>query len=230
MKTIARILLSGGIMAGITGIVGAAQAADHNDAPLLYFEAHLGAPVFRDYDFTFDLGGPPGTYDPKEKFFINGAFGGYFRNNMRADVSVTYAYGNNGLVTFPGFTVPHMGSISATTILGNVYYEFPAMAANIYPFVGAGAGATIFNYNNLGGPGFQYNDSDAAVTLAAHLGADIPLTEHIDLTGRYSLTWTGEHSVSATTVGPVPITIDGHVNNIFMLGFRVKFGEGLFGN
>lgn len=228
MNAIGTLILSVGV---VTATVNAAPvlAADHNEAPLLYAEVHFGAPVFRDYDFTFDLGGPPGSYDPEEKFFINGAIGGYFRNNMRGDISITYAYGNNGAVTFPGFVVPHTGSISATTILGNIYYEFPAMMGNAHPWIGAGAGVTIFNYNNLGGPGFQYNDSDTAGTVAAHLGVDVPLTEHIDVTGRYSLTWTGEHSVAATTVGPVPITVESQFNNIFMIGLRLKFGQGLFG-
>ncbi len=231
MKHLATAVISGACLAVAFTAVQPAHAADqmiadYGSATPWYVEGLLGGAIPRDYDFTFQPAGPVGTYDPDGGFGFMVGVGKYFTENVRADVTAAFAWGTDGAVTLPGpVVVPHTGTIGAYTFLGNIYYEFTDVAPQITPWVGIGAGFTVFDYNNLGGAGFQYNDSDIAFTAAAHLGVDYAMTDKLDLTARYTLSWTGEHSVSATTAGPVPITADDQINNSFGIGLRYKFGN-----
>jgi len=177
----------------------------------------LGGPIPRQYDFS---GTFTGSYDPDPSFFIAGGVGKYFLPNIRGDVTLSYGRGKDGVAYAPG-AVPHTGSISATSILANGYYIFNDVMPGVRPFVGAGAGVTIFNYDNLGGGPIFFNDSATAATVAAHVGIDYALTDMVDLTGRYSLTWTDSHSIS----NPVPLNSASHTNNIFTVGLRFKFNK-----
>lgn len=230
MKTAQRLAAITGLFAAATLSAGSAFAADDVYSPMTYtdglpyyVEVRLGGPLPHDYDF--DFGGPSWTYDPDAGFFFAGGVGKYFTPNVRADIMVSYSWGHDGTAYDPGGgPFPHTGKVSATSILANGYYEFAPMGPGITPFVGAGAGVTIFNYDNLGAA-FFYNDTAAAPTVAAHAGFDYPLTDMIDLTGRYTLSWTGSHSISNTTAGPRPTNMHSHVNNIFTVGLRVKFNK-----
>lgn len=216
--------IASAVAAGALGLAfsGSANAADevvYNLSNPWYLEARIGGPLPRSYDFT---GAIVGTYDPDPGLMIAGNIGKYLTPNIRVDLGISHAWGNDGVVFAPG-PVPHTGRVSATTILGNAYYEFNDFSG-LTPWLGVGLGATIFDYNNLGGGAFFFNDSAAAFTAAFHAGVDYALSESIDLTGRYTLSWTGSHSISTTTAGPVPITVDDQINNIFTVGIRWKFG------
>lgn len=224
MNTALRLAAITGLFATTALSAGSAQAADgtsgamtYPDGLPYYVEVRLGAPLPRDYNFS---GTFTGRYDPDGDFFIAGGVGKYFMSNVRGDITVSYGRGSNGTAYAPG-PVPHTGSVSATSVLANGYYEFGEVFPGVTPFVGAGAGVTFFNYDNLGGGTF-FNGTANAATVAGHLGIDYALTDMIDLTGRYSLTWTGSHSV---TTGPNTLNSAAHTNNIFTVGLRVKFGK-----
>ena len=124
MKTIARVILTSSMLVAANGAVLAADVivGIQPSGNPWYAEIHLGAPLFRDFDFTFQPAGPSGVYDPVEGFFIAGAVGKYISENIRADINVSYASGHDGAVTLPGpVVVPHTGNINAVTILGNAY-------------------------------------------------------------------------------------------------------------
>lgn len=196
-------------------IYGAAAESGSNP---FYLELRVGGPIPRKYDFS---GAFTGQYDPDPGFFIAGAVGKYFSPNFRGDITLSYGRGEDGVAYAPG-PVPHTGSVSATSILANGYYMFNDVVPmeGVTPYVGAGAGVTIFNYDNLGG-GIFFNDSASAATVAAHVGIDYALTDMIDLTGRYSLTWTDDHSIS----NPVVLNSASHTNNIFTIGLRFKLNR-----
>ena len=224
MKPAQRLAAITGIFAAAIMSAGSAFAADDVYSPMTYadglpyyLEVRLGGPLPRDYDFT---GSFTGAYDPDPGFFIAGGAGKYFMPNVRADIMVSYGRGHDGVAYAPG-PVPHTGSVSATSVLANGYYLFAPMGPGITPFVGAGAGVTFFHYNDLGG-GSYFNGTAAAPTVAGHVGLDYPLTDMVDLTGRYTLSWTGSHSV---TTGPNTLNAASHINNIFTVGLRVKFNK-----
>lgn len=228
MSSLKKVLASATLIAGFAlAHTGSAYAADEvafvDPSNPWYVELRAGGPIPQDFDVT---GAVVGSYDPDPGFMIVGNVGKYFTPNIRADVGLSYVWGEDGnfVLAGGGGVVPHTGRVAAISIMANAYYEFADMAHGITPWVGAGVGATIFDYDNLGGAGFQYNDNDTAFTIAGHLGADYALSENVDLTGRYTLSWTSSHDVSATTAGPNPITIDDHINNTFTVGFRFKFG------
>lgn len=209
-------------------LTSAAQAADYDQASPVevnpfYLEIRLGGPLPRDYDVT---GTVVGQYDPDPGFMLAGTLGKYLTSNIRADIDISHAWAGDGVfnLTAGPPAVPHTGDVSATTILGNIFYEFSEMDYGITPWVGVGAGATIFDYDRLGGAGFQYSDSDTALTIVGHLGADYAISENLDLTGRYTLSWTDDHSIAATNVGPNPINIADQINHTFTVGLRFKFG------
>lgn len=223
MKILARAIISCGMLVSAAGF---ASADGHTSAGTPWYgELLAGGPIPHDFDLTFLPGGPAAVYDPDSGFLFAASVGKYLTDNIRADINVAYAWAGDGAVTLAGgAVVPHTGTVSNTTIMANAYYEFANVLTTVTPWIGAGVGAAIFNYDNLGGAGFQYNDNDTAFTGALHLGADVEITKMVDFTARYSLNWVASHSVSATTAGAVPISVDSHVNNVFTVGFRVKFG------
>jgi outer membrane protein W len=234
MKRASRLIAAIAFLATGTAMSGSAIAADNIDLGVSptalpwYIELLAGGPIPRDYDATL-FGTAPIVYDPDPGFMISGAIGKYFTPNIRADLNVSYAWANDGAVSFvaaPAISFPHTGRVTATTILGSVYYEFQDVMPNVTPWVGVGAGATIFNYSNLGATGgaFTFDDSDTAFTAAGHLGFDYAININIDFTARYSLTYTGSHNVTGQP-GNVALAADSQVNNIFMAGFRFKFGN-----
>lgn len=223
MKIVKRLTIVTGVIAASSSLSGFASAADDTYGAMTgtsslpyYLELRLGGPIPREYDFS---GAFTGSYDPDSDFFIAGGVGKYFAPNIRGDVMISYGRGSDGVAYAPG-PVPHTGSISATSILANGYYLFNDVVPGVTPFVGAGAGVTIFNYNNLGGGTF-FNDSASAATVAAHVGFDYALSDMVDLTGRYSLTWTDSHSIS----NPVVLNAGSHTNNIFTVGLRIKLNQ-----
>ena len=220
-KVLASAAAAGALGLGFSGSANAADEVVYNLSNPWYLEARIGGPIPRDYDVS---GTFTGSYDPDPGIMIAGNIGKYLTSNIRADLGISYVWGHDGAFTLAGGgIVPHSGRVSATTILANAYYEFSDFSPGLTPWVGVGLGATIFNYDNLGG-GIFYNDSDAAFTAAFHAGLDFALSESVDLTGRYTLSWTGSHSIATTTGGLAPITIDDQFNNTFTVGVRWKFG------
>ncbi len=188
-----------------------------------YMELRFGGPLPKGYDTTITTFGVRGSYEPDPGFMFAVDVGKYLTPNVRAELDLSYAWGTDGTFVVPGPNVPHTGSVGVFTAMANALYEFD-MGNRWTPFVGAGAGVSIFSYNDLGGAGYQINDTAAALSLAAHVGMDYALTEKIDLTGRYTLAWTDSHKVTATPAfGNVNHTVHSHINHIFTVGLRVKF-------
>ncbi|MEM8877280.1 MAG: outer membrane beta-barrel protein [Pseudomonadota bacterium] len=191
-----------------------------------YVELLAGGPIPNEYDSTVTGLGSI-EYDPDSAFGVVGLIGIQFNENWRADYSTSYATAGDGVATGPLIgVVPHSGDVDAWTFLWNVYYEFnDVFDIPLTPWVGAGIGFTVFDYNNLGAavaPAFVINDSDTAFTGAFHAGFDYELTPNVDLVGRYALILIDSHDVITTT--GLNVAADSTVENAFYGGVRIKLG------
>ncbi|MCC0050489.1 MAG: outer membrane beta-barrel protein [Rhodobiaceae bacterium] len=203
----------------MTSAAPSVQAADYsmNDSGFWswYFEIAAGGAIPYGHDVT--VNGTPGEYEPDSGFGLAGAIGAYFQNNVRGEVAVSWFRGNDGVAL--GF--PHTGGLNVIDVLANVYYEFPEWGGSQFtPWVGAGLGFVVFDYDNLGA-GFFFNDSDVAIAGALHAGFDYAISDRVDLTGRYTLAIHGSHDV---TSGANTASADSSVEHAFMGGIRVKMG------
>ncbi|MCB1391338.1 MAG: outer membrane beta-barrel protein [Rhodobacteraceae bacterium] len=221
-KTLAAAAIAGAMM---TAGGSAAQAADYNAGTMAgwdwYVEILAGAGVPIGHDAT--VGGTPGEYTPDNGFGLAGAVGTYLRDNVRGELWVSWFRGGDGTMTPFG---PHSGNVNAIDILGNVYYEFQNWGGSQFtPWVGAGLGIVIFDYDGLGltGGAFTLEDSDVAFAGALHAGFDYAVSDRVDFTGRYSMAIHGSHDIVASN-GVTPISVDSSVEHAFMVGLRMKMG------
>jgi opacity protein-like surface antigen len=79
------------------------------------------------------------------------------------------------------------------------------------------------NFGAVGGA-FVFDDSDTVAAGALHLGLDIPLSDNIILTGRYAMVLTGDANFTATD-GINTASKDSDIDNVFMAGVRIPFGN-----
>jgi outer membrane protein W len=208
-----------GLALGINA--GSATAQELN----LYFEGFVGGPIPQDYEATLGGGFGEAEWDPDVGLMFGGAVGTYVTDAVRAEISYSYSWAEDGQVTLAsgGAPIPHSGSVNVHTLMASGFYEFYLGddGGPFTPWVGAGLGLTIYDYDNLGATGgaFVYDGSDTAFTGALHAGFDIALSDRIDLTGRYSLAFIDGHDVGSTPAG-VPLSADSVVENVFLIGLR----------
>lgn len=140
-----------------------------------------------------------GKYDADDVFTIMAAVGAPIAHNWRAEFNFSVTSGGDGNY----FNLPHSGSFEVYTLIGNAIYDFD-MGAPIVPFIGLGAGVAIADVNNLGAVGgaFTTNDTDAAFIVNGLVGFNVPITETIALTARYTLGWMDSMSFRNTNGNP----------------------------
>ena len=188
----------------------------------VYVQVWGGAPLSKEYD-TNITGLGSGTYEPDSGYYIAGSVGTYLRPNIRAELQAFRAHGEDGEVVFPGGTpIPHAGSVTASGILANVFYEFD-LNHRVTPYVGAGLGFVNFDFDDLGAIGgtFTVDDSKTVFAAAFHAGVDIPLSSRWTITTRYSLGYSDGATFSTSTAGTT-ITKDDEINHLFGAGLRLK--------
>lgn len=212
-----RLILAAALLSSSSSIGSAAE---------FYIEGFLGGPIPREQR-TDITGAGAATFTPGSGFALGGAVGVYLTPSIRADFAVLHGWNTGGSLTLdavPGVAMPHAGRVSATFLTGNAYYEF-LNDSRWTPWVGAGAGAVVYSYDKAGvmGAPISYNGTATAFTVAGHLGVDFALTDRVDVTGRYSLSYTGPHSIQSTPPG-FKQTPRGGIDNSFLIGLRVKFG------
>lgn len=167
-------------------------------------------------------GGGDLDYDPDIGLVFGAGVGTYFTENIRGDITYTYLWFEDDDAQTPGGPFGLRGEVMAPTFLANAYYEFDFDQGEdgITPWVGAGLGFTVIDYDNLGGPNATFDESETVFTGALHLGADIPLGDSVNLGGRFSLAYVDGHSVTDTTGAIATINIDSAISAVFLIALR----------
>jgi opacity protein-like surface antigen len=186
-----------------------------------YIEGRLGLPVQKSYGFT-GLG-VPATYRPDTGWFGAVAAGVQFHPNWRAELAFSYTTGKDGNVRLLGINIPHRGRVNVYSFGVNGYYVFD-VSPWFQPFVGAGLGFATYDVNRLGAVGgvFVINGSRTTPVLSLHAGVDVPVTEQVTLTARYTMAHTGSMTFPSVPAG-IPMTRNAATDHIFSGGVRVYF-------
>ena len=163
-----------------------------------YLELQGGAWLGEEPDITIP-GVATGNYDPDDVFTIMGAVGAPVAHNWRAELNFAVTAGGDGNY----FNLPHSGDFTIFTVVGNAIYDFD-LGAPVVPFVGLGAGVAIASVDNLGAVGgaFTTNDTDAGFLVNGLVGFNVPITESIGLTARYTFGWVDSMSFRNTGGNP----------------------------
>ncbi len=111
-----------------------------------------------------------------------------------------------------GTTVPS-GETTIITLMGNSYYDIPAVG-NILPFFGVGVGIANIEFQLDTGV-----DASTAIAYQAMLGAGYPLAEKIIIDIQYRFFGTSDATLRA---GGSDVKSRNSAHNL-MIGFRYKF-------
>lgn len=164
MKGLLTALTTAGLAASLAGAAMAADVYDSNYAGQvaasgLYVRGDIGASLLR-WDGGRD----------DEALSVGGGFGYRFNDVLRADVTYTYA----GKYKIGGGT-----DLSASTLMGNVYFDLPLHDWPVRPYLGAGLGYGWATYS----PGSD--DSGLAAAFMAGLSWNVSPNLVIDTGYRF---------------------------------------------
>lgn len=185
-----------------------------------YMEIRAGAPIPVDHGFTSVATGA-GEYKPSSGFHVGVDIGKYITDNWRAELDISWNRGSKGNARLGGGpNIPHSGSVNTYSFLGNLLYAFETNSP-LKPYIGAGLGLTVFDYNNLGATGgaFTINDSGTVFTAAFHSGLDYRMSDRMTLTSRYTIAWV-DGDTYGTTVPGLTVTTSSEVEHILGIGLR----------
>ncbi len=154
---------------------------------------------------------------------LQATLGGYIADNVRAEYQFTYLHVGVTSIEIFGGPFPIAGNIDVFTNMFNLLYEFQ-LDAGFVPFVGGGLGFSVIDPDNVGGFGTFTNGSDIAFTAAVIVGIDVPITELVTFTTRYSLGYTSETEHS-TTGAPGDYKLDDEFNHLVSAGLRFDLSE-----
>ena len=185
-----------------------------------YVEGRLGGPLNKSYDVDIGGGIGPATHKPDSGFHAAADVGIVFTPNWRAELEFTWTEGRDGEVILGGATLPHSGKTTVYTVAVNGFYTFN-FNLPVHPFVGAGIGIAKYNVSNLGAVGgaFVLDDSQTSAVLALHAGIDLPITQSLTLTGRYTFAHTGSMTFASVPAGSAT-TRSATNDNVFTAGLR----------
>ena len=163
-----------------------------------YFEIQGGAWLGEEPNISIQ-GLGSSNYDPDNVFTVMGAVGRSFAPGWRGELNFAVTSGGDGNV----FGFRHNGNFTTFTIIGNAIYDFD-IGGPITPFVGLGAGVGITDVDNLGAVGgaFTTNDTDAAFIANGLVGFNVPITENIAFTARYTFGWMDSMTFANTGGNP----------------------------
>lgn len=202
------------------GIVGA-KAEGYSFGENFYLEFGVGTalPPYTDASIPAI---PIASTDYKPSSTLSGsiAIGSYVDDNWRIEGQVTVNHAKDG--TYAG--LPHTGNVNVWTVGANALYSFDLDNSSMRPFVGAGVGVAIFDFNNLGATGgsFTVNDSQSSFIASAIVGVDVPINEKWTFTTRYSGAIAGSNTFATTTPGTTVNMGSTYISNI-LAGLRYKF-------
>ncbi len=174
------ILLTSVALAAVAFTYSSASAAD----PIAPERSPIYVSVFGGASFLNDVNGfSSGTslsVRTNLGYIFGGAIGAHLNDNFRAELELSHASWSVNSISSSGSPFsPAQGQLSATYILGNVWYDFKSESA-FTPYIGGGLGVGLPNQDFTANGGVN---SDTPVQLAFQLGvgAKYALSDKIDL-------------------------------------------------
>jgi len=184
----------------ISGSVGITSAADSPDS------LNGNTTFERGYDLSLGLG-----------YALS--------NNIRGETELARAKVGIDTIALPGLNggdpQAATGSISATSLMLNGYYDFDAEFA-VTPYIGAGAGLSNVAVHNSFVPGTTgTNDSDRVMAWQLKVGVKRALSDNLDLTVGYQ--YFDTQSLSFTSNGGTNYKTDGAKRQSISVGLIHRF-------
>lgn len=125
-------------------------------------------------------------HDIDTGYHLGVAFGTYFLPNVRGEIEISHSVNSVNFQSFdnPAAAIwngPATGSVKATNVLANVWYDIDPQAV-IRPYVGGGIGASFVDAASLlvGQTAHEFNDSNIAFAFQVGAGVKIALSENMD--------------------------------------------------
>ncbi len=114
------------------------------------------------------------------------------------------------------------GSVSSTSLMANLYLDFPGLTSSITPYVGGGVGYSRVRFAHVGVKNARFtNDSDGVFSFQAKAGIAYHFNERTDLTLQYRLF--GTQTPEMRTAGGVDFESDGLLNHHAEVGVLYRF-------
>lgn len=215
-----RILMGLGLMAIASPAAGQISVDEG-----LYGAAGVGWNGVSGFDYRG--GGAPLNLDVEGKFAGFAALGYDYPGGVRTEIEVGFrdlsAASLNG--------TPAAGQVSATSVLGNLIYEFGSERWATRPYMGAGVGISYIEHQLFagqglgpgGGPSFQIDDEESALSWQLIAGVTRRLSDRlaVDLSYRYFDTEKAEFK-ARTATGFVETDYESHS---IMFSFRWMFAR-----
>ena len=146
-----------------------------------YFSANFGFVNLRDADL-FD-GTNRGQMKLDNGYAFLGAFGGRFAGDVRGEIELGYRVNDIDRVRIGAVTIPQGGDVTAVSLMGNLFKDFP-LGTGFTPFIGGGIGiANVEADLNAFGINGKKDDNVFAYQLA--VGGAIELSPQVNLDIQY---------------------------------------------
>lgn len=181
-----KVLLCGSAAVALGFFATAASAADYADpvdsvrsmGP--YVSVFAGASWLRDVDT--DYNGTGYSVSTDTGYILGATIGMHVWNSLRAEIEVSHSsWDGNDYSTTGGATGTVDGDISATYLLGNLWWDFDT-GTSFSPYIGGGAGvAWADGDTTFGGNTFGYGDGEAGFAFQLGAGVRFNMTENLGL-------------------------------------------------
>lgn len=220
----------------------AASWKDGGHAPAYnpwYVEGRLGVPfgssLEAEVSNTFGAAGDATLdYDFDEAYFGGLAVGYYFAPQWRVEAAFGMGHASDPSINFKiadptnlfQGEVPSTGSLDTVSGYGYLIRDFKGFHG-ITPFAGVGAGLVRYKPSNLQPVGsfFAIDDSDTVASFAWLAGLEMPLSESVSLTARYSGAYSEGPSFKDVRGGGILTTeTSNFVTHYVALGVKLSLG------
>jgi outer membrane protein OmpA-like peptidoglycan-associated protein len=123
------------------------------------------------------------------------------------------------------FNMSGSGSLDATSVMANVYYDI-ATGSRITPFIGAGVGGVDVNAERIRASGTTFsNDDNFVFGYQGIAGASYALNDNLSLKADYRYLRTMKASLQEIAPYGVGTSKAEYASHAFLIGFTYKFGE-----
>lgn len=150
---------------------------------------------------------------------------GYGFNGFRAELEGSYRESSVDEARGLGFTVPVAGEVSALSAMANVYLDPSFQLGPLQPYIGAGAGISRFEAQDIEAVGVQglgpISADQTGFAYQFMAGAGFRVSEQATLTAGYR--YFATPSIETTMAPFGPVEIDGLGLHSVEVGFRSRF-------
>ncbi len=131
-----------------------------------------------------DFGANGGEYEAGDGYTIAFAVGAHIAENIRTELEFGVTMGEDGNFFIGATPIPHTGEAHVYSGMWNIMFELQIPNEHWIPYWGFGLGFAHFDIDNLGGGGFQIDDTDTTFNASFIAGLDIPVNNWLTLTSR----------------------------------------------